>query len=455
MSGKKQTYVSVEERELRRLREQDSRLRTLSQDLPERLNAVRRQAQNEMMGRIRPLEARQESQDRKIQTLKSDLAGLERDTRKRLKQQQKDFTSRLEDQRGEYLSLIADQDRRLTGMIQSEQEARQAAVDHLQTQISAIVADADRREAASRAVVADLKTVADTVAELPHDRFAPGRFESINRHVADAQRNLDAGMSEAALSTAQRAYWELADLRAEVLAKEQELILLHQAAIESARAILEEARSHRQYRLEIGEGSDRDAIDLEVDHWTHGALSEFETEVERVNARLDAEAETLTADEVRELIGELDAHKARLPEIVETARQNILASQLRVNIADLAVEAFKAQGYAVADETYEGEDERNAYVVKLTNVAGSEVVTVISPVPDQFGQNEVTVHSYDQTFVDETTLRQRAEELVSALNAEGLQAAPPQHVGDAEPEFQDLKTVRDRKATRDKTTTRK
>lgn len=455
MSGKKQTYVSVEERELRRLREQDSRLRTLSQDLPERLNAVRRQAQNEMMGRIRPLEARQENQDRKIQSLKSDLAGLERDTRKRLKQQQKDFTSRLEDQRGEYLSLIADQDRRLTGMIQSEQEARQAAVDHLQTQISAIVADADRREAASRAVVADLKTVADTVAELPHDRFTPGRFESINRHVADAQRNLDAGMSEAALSTAQRAYWELADLRAEVLAKEQELILLHQAAIESARAILEEARSHRQYRLEIGEGSDRDAIDLEVDHWTHGALSEFETEVERVNARLDAEAETLTADEVRELIGELDAHKARLPEIVETARQNILASQLRVNIADLAVEAFKAQGYAVADETYEGEDERNAYVVKLTNVAGSEVVTVISPVPDQFGQNEVTVHSYDQTFVDETTLRQRAEELVSALNAEGLQAAPPQHVGDAEPEFQDLKTVRDRKATRDKTTTRK
>ncbi|MEZ4524904.1 MAG: hypothetical protein R2941_03175 [Desulfobacterales bacterium] len=69
-----------------------------------------------------------------------------------------------------------------------------------------------------------------------------------------------------------------------------------------------------------------------------------------------------------------------MPEIVEHARQNILASQLRSNIAELAAGAFQREGFAVEDAAYEGNDERNAYVVKMKNRAGSEVVTVISPV---------------------------------------------------------------------------
>lgn len=58
MSGAKRTYVSVEDRELRRLREQESRLRQVQQDLPDRINAVRRQAQQDMQNRMRPLEDR-------------------------------------------------------------------------------------------------------------------------------------------------------------------------------------------------------------------------------------------------------------------------------------------------------------------------------------------------------------------------------------------------------------
>ena len=47
MSGEKCKYVRVEEQELRRLREQESRLRSVQNDLPERLNAVREQARQE------------------------------------------------------------------------------------------------------------------------------------------------------------------------------------------------------------------------------------------------------------------------------------------------------------------------------------------------------------------------------------------------------------------------
>ena len=380
MSGEKRTYVSIEDRELRRLREQESRLRQINRDLPDRLNAIRREAQQEMQNRLRPLEDRQRRQEGMAKSLKSDLSRVEKDTQKRLNQQRKEFTNSLDAQRGEYRKMIADQNRKFTGMVETERKNRQQAVQNLQGQIDAIVADADRKGDTARSFVADLSKIVEEVNALPHDRFAPGQLDALRRHVADARQSADAGMPEAALSTAQRTYWDVADLRVHVLAKEQEFLLLHEAALEEARSLLAEARSNRQYKLELGKGQDRDEIDLEVDHWTHGELTQLENDIASLEKQLIKGESTLTSDQVKDILCQLDALRPRMTEVVEHARDNILASQLRVNIADAAVEAFKSQGFTVADETYEGEDERNAYYVKLQNIAGSEVVTVISPV---------------------------------------------------------------------------
>jgi len=80
MSGEKWQYVRVEDRELRRLREQDRRLRSLQQDLPERLQAVREQARREFQQRLAPFEERARLQERETQRLKTGLRDLERET---------------------------------------------------------------------------------------------------------------------------------------------------------------------------------------------------------------------------------------------------------------------------------------------------------------------------------------------------------------------------------------
>lgn len=389
MSGEKRTYVSIEQRELDQLKKRASLLPRYEREFANKLNAIRREAQQEMQNRLRPLEERQRQQEGIVNNLNSDLSRVEKETQKRLNQQRKEIRKSLDAQRGEYRKMIADLDQKNDRMIETERQNSQQAVQNLQSQIDAIVADANRKGDTARSFVADLSKIVEEVNALPHDRFAPGRLDALRRHVADARQSADAGMPEAALSTAQRTYWDVADLRVHVLAKEQEFLLLHQAALEEARSLLAEARSNRRYKLELGEAQDRDEIDLEVDHWTRGELTQLENDISSLEKQLiDAES-TLTSDQVRDILSQLDALKPRMTEVVEHARDNILASQLRVNIADAAVEAFKSQGFTVADETYEGEDERNAYYVKLQNIAGSEVVTVISPVEGEFGKNEV------------------------------------------------------------------
>jgi hypothetical protein len=442
MSGEKRTYVSVEDRELRRLREQESRLRSLSQDLPERLDAVRRQAEKEMKNRLAPIEKRQKEYEKTVNNLQSELGDLERKTQQRLVQQQKEFSGRLDSQRGEYLSLIKEQDQRHTAMVEEEKQARQQAVNRLQGQISSIVDDASRKNDIARSFVVDLTEILEETDCLPHQRFAPGGMDKVTRHVDDARRSLDMGMADASLATAQSAYWELADLRADVLSKEREFMLVHQAAIQAARELLEEAQSNRKHQLEVGKGADMSVHELEVDHWTRGELSTFEKELSGLDKRLIDGKETLTIKEARQILEDLDSMKSRSAEIVEHACKNILASQVRCNIAELATEALLPEGFDMVDAAYDGNDERNAYVVKVRNIAGSEVVTVITPVDGEYGKNEVSIHSHDKTFVDESVLMQRSCEIVEVLKGQGLLAGNPQCMGDADQSCFDIDAVR-------------
>ncbi len=464
MSGEKRTYVSVEETELRRLREQESRLRTLDRDLPERLEAVRQQAEREMRNRMAPIEARQRQHENMVKGLKSELGGLEKETQQRLqhqhnefvgqlKKQQKETHQRLErertevmgrltKQRNEYLNLFEVQDRKFTSEIEEERRHRKRALDDLQGQINSITDDAVRKENISRSFILDLTKIMHETDKLPHERFAPGRLNAIQRYVDDAERNLNSGHADAALSTAQSAYWDVADLRVEVFQKEQEFMLIYQAALQEARSLLEEARSNRKYQLEVGEGGERNAFELEVDHWTNGELSALEQELKSIEDQLIQGEPILTTEHVKETLSRIEALKPRTPEIVEHAKQNILASQLRFNIGELAAEALRGQGFAVEDAVYAGEDERNAYIVKVKNVAGSEVVTIISPVENAFGKNTISINSYDETYIDDVTLQQRAREVVGLLQKEGLQVGTPECAGGAKPEYRDIAAIR-------------
>lgn len=380
MSGHERTYVSVPDQELRRLQEQESRLRSLTSDLPERLEAIRRQTQREMESRMAPIE-------RRIQ--------------------------------------------------QQEQETKS-----MQGQIDSIIAEARQKKDTAQKFFVDLTKILEETNKLPHTRFAPGKLDAIRRHVEDAKRNYEGNMPEASLSTAQKSYWDIADLQTEVLKLQREFMLVHQTALQEARLLLEEACANRKRQLGLGQGSDKEILDLEVDHWTRGELSAYETEVKALENQLVNGENTLTAEQVKGILDRIETLKPKLEEIVERARQNILASHLRVNIADLVVDALKDQGFFLQEATYEGGDDRNSFIAKVAHRDGSEVVTIISPVEGEVGKNAVSIHSFDETYVDDETLRQRAKEIVSILKEEGLEADAPKCEGKAKSEYKDIEAVK-------------
>ena len=448
MSGEKRQYVSVEERELRRLR-------SLQQDLPERLNAIREEANRDLQNRLAPLEERAHQQEQEAQKLKSNLANLEQETHQRLQQQRQElqhainksesrqqealqsearrlqtamregFTQQRKlflkitaDQRQECLELNKNLDQKFTQLIAEERQAR----EQLQQQLEREKQDKTRL---AQDLLDDVETIWQQIdSNYQHQRFAPGKLVELKRGLEMARSNIKAGVTEAAISTTQQTYLDLADLRLELEQKEQEWLLFYNAALEDLRSLIAEVRENRECEVEIGQGDEAQRFGLEVDYWTNGELNRYEQELLKIETRLQEGESSLTTEQLKKITEEISSLEPRFGKILEQAKLAILGSQLRAEIADKVSEVLGGMGYILVDpendSVYEGGDMRNTYVLKLKDVTGGEVVTVISP-EKEFGANQVSINSFGTILRDETAQKQNAKAILNALESEGIE----------------------------------
>ncbi|MFP4133732.1 MAG: hypothetical protein ACLFTJ_06205 [Halothece sp.] len=480
MSGEKRRYVSVEQQELRRLRERESRLRSLQKDLPEQLNTIREQSQRELQQRMAPLENRVQRQQQQNQKLKSDLKDLENKTQQRLKKQQEEFKSQLgkvnqnlkkqqkefnaqlgkvnqnlnqvkaeqRNQRTEYLKLIQEQNQQFE-QLKQEQQTFQREVNE---RFKSIETEQERKSQLAKNYLTDLEAIYHQIKEnYQHERFAPGKLDSLRQGVDLARNNYQNGVTEAAIAKAQESYLDLANLRLDLIQKEQEWELLYNAALSDVRSLLKETQGNRNCEVTVGEGEESEQFKLEVDYWVEGALTEYEKEIKALEEQLKQGEKTLTTEEVKQIGEQINQLEPKLGELIEQAKVNILSSQLRVEIADRVVEALSSAGFDLVnpeeDVTYEGNDQRRSYVVKVKNVSGDEVVTVISP-EQEFGKNSVSINTFSETLIDEKATQQNAKAVFDLLEQEGIEAVGQLECQDQpKQEYQNLETVKARQAS--------
>ena len=478
MSGEKRRYVRIEDQELRRLREQDSRLRSVQRDLPERLKAIREEARRELQQRLETFEQRAQRQEQEAQKLKSTLAIIELQTHQRLQQQRKEFQKNIRDledrqqqkvqsledvmhkefeqqqslileitseQRQEYLGLNESLDQKFTQLMVEERQAR----ERLQLQI-----EQEKQDKANQAQnwLDDTETIWQQIdRDYQHKRFAPGELDKLQDELRIAHVNLRNGLAEAAIGKTQETYLKLRELRNKLDRKEQEWLLLYNAALEDLRSLIAQVQANRKYEMEVGQGDKAEKFMLEVDFWTDGSLSQYEQELQQIKTRLRKGESSLTTEQISQIAEQIADLQPRLGDIVQKAQEEILSSQMRAEIADKVAEGLKRMGYVLVDpeqeSLYEGKDYRNSYVLKLKNAVGGEVVTVISPT-QEFGQNLVSVNSFRTILRDPVAQRQNADAINKTLKAEGIEVEDKEESSE-EPNWSyfDMDEVRRRQLT--------
>jgi hypothetical protein len=424
VSGKRR--ITVDEAQWNNLQRQARQLKDLKVNAPKLVADLQRQTQSELARVSAQMESRQRSAEQAIGALSDQTRRLEAETNRRLSEQASQMTRQLAETAGklreETDAALARQQQAWRGELAAERERTRNELSRLESQMR-------RKDQASSEVAEawlhDAGLIHDLIRDgLPHERFAPGELAALDRRLATARDNVRQQQSQAALAMAQGAYHDLSELRVEIELLDREWTGLHTVAYEALLQLDGLAAQNARQVIAAGEVGNASAVDLDVDYWSEGALGELRSALAELLASVNDTKTPLSTSELREItevrIPELET---RLSEIVEQAHMRLLASQWRVNVAEVVAHTLdEIAGYQVEDHLYEALDSRRTFLAKLQHANGNEIIVSVAPATDDRGQCVLRLMSYDYDTVDETVLDDRAHAVTQELRARGIDA---------------------------------
>ena len=431
MSGHKRTTVSLSEADLRRLEGVEGRLRNVEKDY-ESIRERAKQAQAEELlegwqGLSRRQTAFQETLASALGEVQEGVYGELQELEAQSGQALAEQALYLQEQMAglgsgmweQTAALLEAHSRQVADLVQASQEEREAQFGRLRRELRE--GRQSREQMAAEALQAAQGLWASLAESLPVERYAPGSLERSAQTLEQAWENLSQGMAEAGLVGAQQVIGEQGRLRVEVEGLEWRRTCLLAAVKRQVRELVE--IGHRQARVgAVGLDGEELGIEIDVSYWSGGRYGAALGRAQGLLEQVERQGEAMSADELFELQAEkLKEAEWGLEEAVYWARRNVLASQVRYNIAGCVVQALEDQGFALSGGSYAGSDQRGAYQALLKHLDGSEVVVQVSEVEGEIGTSQVDLETLDAEQRTKHELRQRAREVAASLSTYGLQ----------------------------------
>jgi hypothetical protein len=436
MSGEK--YVQVTERQMSKMM---SACREVDQQkaVQARLKQELGQAEQEIRRRSREAHDRYARYEAGLAGMSTEMRNLDQSQTRRLREQRERFDTelaglgqRMSAQHSEVLELIDNQSEEFFAALDDQRQA-------LQGQISTLATGIQRKEThetdQARHWLNDTSVLINEIDKsYRHRDFTPGEVDKLRSELQMAQGNQDQHLHQAAVASAQQTLLRALELRLKLERLEAEWDAHQAAALISCRETLAYCDTLTTLRLTLETVDGVDELDAEIDYWSEGALGKLLAEVKQgVEMVNSAKTGTVTLDKLKQAIADSAKWRDTAYHLVQKARETLVLSQLRHDIAATVEATLAASGWKATDSAYEGETVdgkgwRNAYHLKLTNLSGDEVVTIIAPdtqgVP---GTNRVTLSYFGRSNDERTNLR-LAKEVGSALAESGLEVGAPASV---------------------------
>lgn len=425
MSGYKRATITIGQEEYDRLRDAEIRLRTLPEASSREFNQIIQQSNSAMQDSLKKMQHRQAALDQVISGMGDYIRDLETATSKRLMEYQSAAVVEAQQYAGnlwENVNRVLDQQAETYNQqIKTVHQNLQNELAQYARRVRKVMDDQDQK----RSLAFDWLDAAEQFSlfidqEYDHEMLAPGRFERLASQLDQARMNLEVGLSEAVIVTAQQLYSAFSDLRVELERTLSEWNVLLQTAWEAVSQLQAMAKASEQVQAVDLDGNEL-PFDIPVDYWSQGRLGQLLAELNAVRTDLEDQDQPPSREVLERWLSiDLQIYYQALEDIVLDARVNALNSQLRINIADLVVRALQDQGYALENSDYESADQRKTYDALLSNLDGSEVIVKVAPSGRDLGQNELHLQSIDREEHTEHELQQRWLEVSRSLTHYGL-----------------------------------
>ena len=344
-----------------------------------------------------------------------DIKQIEKDNKERLQQQGKEFNDKigkLADWTNEELRKQRQEYREITAQLENEIVSIQGNIGTLRDDVDNLINTEEARRLRAQERLKDLeKLVQDIDENYPHKRFTPGELNGIKNKLNDAQRALNNSNAQEASVYITDGLKELTKLREKILKSQMEYDITYNETMRSLTELLERIKDKDVPLKEDCPNRIRTEELKKIDFWTDGKYSKLEKELNDVKALLKQNKDKMNIDKIQgeyKRVGELEAE---LNKILNTARNRLLASMQREDIANkIAEELADPNGFYTVDNGFESGDPKASYVISTRlneSPQSPEIIVVLEPkeISDLGFQNVLLINTTGDGSDEEKRLR--------------------------------------------------
>lgn len=426
MSGYKRATVSISQEEYDRLRESEGKLRSLPAPDEKTLQAIDLQTVQLIESNLADVEERQVRFQQYLTGIDGAIQSMEQNTHARLQEFNNQVATQLQEHIGklreDYTGLISAQEKRYQEFVLELHRQQQLEISAYAEEMSQFSQEQQQKEIIALAWLNASFDLLDFIREnYATDFFAPGRLALFEQQLVQTEGNSQNGFTDAVLVASQATFRELSVFRLELEQQHTTWQVVYQAAWEGINRELSQVEASFSVPALDLDGNELPYL-VDVDFWNPGCLEEIADELSMMGNRMLDQVEPPSIDTFQDwLENALPGLHRRLKEVVLDARIKTINSQLRINVADLVVQALEEQGFSLASSAYNDYDLRNSFGARLTNIEGSEVIVQVSPTGSEIGANELQIQSLDAEVKTEHELRSRWNEISRSLGGYGIQ----------------------------------
>jgi len=420
MSGLKRATIRISEQEYRRLQEAEAthKYREQSSSRDEFL------AQREILtGALHEMESRQYQLEAALGDLNYAGAEAIQELIMQNAEYQESMARMIEETglRADDSFILLSQE--FSTQLETERELYRHHIEALHQRLGNHEQEGQSKAESAKTWLQQCRILADFIqSRYDHERFLPGRLARALPKLELAQDNLMQGFAESCLQTSQQTFLDLTELRFEL---EQRLLEWQHEYGHAHLALSHFIKELEQNRSVTAVGLDGEELNAEVDvdYWTNGRYFQLVQSSQKLLTLLSHDQEGISTEELirthREL---LPIMRNRFRAMVGDARLSALNSQLRMNIAEKALEAFETQGFTLNKAGYTDDDMRTAFLAQLASFDGSLVSINVLP-PEKPGEgvgSDIVIATTHPFLKTEQEARLQWEEISQIFRQQNL-----------------------------------
>lgn len=450
----KQNRLNQMSNQMNRVNTDNKKLRQNSQKIVTSFNQYREKQQNQINNMNNKMHAERMATDQAFQKTQNQLVNIKqnqqtqiqsiREQIKNSNQQQKQalmnqeqklkalMIKEIEESRNTLLASI-DKQNKIIQEIKTDFQTQILEVKHeFQSQLSRIENEIKNKEQNQYDLALDwiesCQYIFNHLKDTKHQLFRPGKLDVYQQDLTQILSMSNASAYQSMIVQAIQLFNDLKLFYDEIFELEmnhQDEYFILQDQISKLVSKVNDLK-HLKYEQESDESSTE--IELDVNYWTKGKLNDVVNVIEEdIITPLEQTSEFLSIEKLKQLQHLTSKQLIELDELEEEAKEQMLLSQMRVQMGQNIDSVMQTIGYHLVDYTYEHNDERNGFYIKLADGIGNEMVVKLEPTAFKNQDIKVALDFFNREN-DENFFTQATQSIVNSLKEDGIAVNQPQTV---------------------------